>query len=417
MLRKFIKPVGGLLFGCSLLGGSSAPAQTTGYVNGPAPTLSYAEPSAPVVNCASRNEGCAPGVWFNADYLVWWLSAAPSPGPLLTTGSLLDANPGALGQPGTRVVLGDQSISNNAFSGLRLSAGTWIDEQRSVGFEAGGFVLEHRRNFQGFASDGTGAPFLVRPFLNSQTNQQDSALLSFPNFQSGGLAEISSTRFSGWDFNVAFNGSDSPTFRADGLLGVRCLYLAESLTLQQNITSLANQGPVDSALQQGDRLALQDRFGTSSNFYGGQVGGRMTWISDRFITTAVVKLALGVTDQTADLEGTATTRNAGPNIPAGLLVNNGNTGRNFTNSFAVVPELGLNVGYRVSQNITLRAGYTVLYWSDVVRPGNAVQSTINPSLVPTLQGFGTGNPAAPRPTVDSADFWAQGLNLGVEFRF
>lgn len=425
MFRKFVKPIGGLVMGWTLLGATPAEAQTTGYVSPPAtgapPTISYAEPTfAPAIGCTNTNDQCAPGVWFNMDYMIWWLSAAPSPGPLATTGSLLDPNPGAIGQPGTRVLLGDREVSNNAFSGLRIGAGTWIDEARTVGYEASGFTLEHRRNFQAVNSDGTGSPFLVRPFLDSSNNQQNGVLVALPGFQTGGVTQISSTRLCGWDFNVAFNGTDASDFRADALIGMRCLYLSESLTVQQSSQALVNQGPPGGlALQQGERLGLQDTFGTQSNFYGGQLGGRLTWISDRLITTATVKLALGVTDQIAELEGFASTRTAGTIVNSGVIVNPANQGKYFTNTFAVIPELDLNVGYRVWKNTTLRVGYSVLYWSDVVRPGNAVPNSMNPNLNPNLNpNFAPGAAGnQPRMSLSSTDFWAQGLNLGIEFRF
>jgi hypothetical protein len=441
MLRKIVKPVGGMFLGWSMLSSGSAEAQTAAHaathaapaaapaaapvtlgapVSAPAATTGYAQPGSDP-SCFAMPAECAPGVWFNIDYLVWWIKDAPAPGPLVTTGSLLDPLPGALGQPNTQVVFGDQPIGNNAFSGVRLAAGTWIDEVRSLGYEASGFTLEHRTNFQSVASDPTGAPFLARPFFNVQTNSEDIISLATPGFQAGGLSAASSTRFSGWDFNVAVNGNDTGDFRADALFGFRCVYLSESLTIRDAVTALVDQGIDPAALRAGERMATQDRFGTSSNFYGGQIGGRLTWVSDRWINTATVKIALGVTDQLAILEGLATTRGTnggfGTPIGSGILVYPGNAGRYYQNEFTVVPEFNLNVGYRVTQYVTVRAGYTFLYWSDVVRPGNVVSRSVNPGLNPNLIGFGTGPTGAPRAAIDTSDFWAQGLNLGLEFRF
>ena len=57
---------------------------------------------------------------------------------------------------------------------------------------------------------------------------------------------------------------------------------------------------------------------------------------------------------------------------------------NLTNdAFAVLPEVGLNVGVYVTEKVRVFAGYSFLYWSDVVRPGDQVSRAINPGRIPT----------------------------------
>lgn len=426
MLRKSIRSIGGLMMSAAIWA-ESAQAQTSGYVAPPpvavdTPTaVPYGVPEgSPLLDAGvCGRDDCLPGVWFEMDYLLWWLSASPSPQPIVTTGSLLDPNPGLIGQPGTRVLLGDDTVGNNPFNGIRLAAGTWWDEARSIGYEGSGFTLERRRNFEGVGSDPNGNPLLVRPFVNTQTNQQTGILVAFPGFQTGAVTSVNSTRLCGWDFNVAINGTETGDFRADGLVGVRCMYLSESMDNLQTVTALVNQGPPNTAaLQQGERLSVRDFFQTQSNFYGGQLGGRMTWRGDRLTTTATVKVGIGVTDQIAELDGVATPRNdAGQFIPSGYFVNSGNQGKYYTSHFTIMPELSLNMSYRVWKSFWLRAGYDVVYWSSVVRPGNVRTPSLNPAIIPNLQGFGVGPTDQPRATLDTTDFWAQGLNLGFEFRF
>jgi hypothetical protein len=426
MLRKFVHTVSGLILASSLLSGGAAWSQTTGYVapaavpTGPALKANLGHLDSPPTDSVftGPSTDCAPGLWFNVDYLLWWMKAAPAPGPIVTTGDLfLDPLPGAIGQPNTRVLLGDREISNNAFSGIRLQGGSWIDEGRHFGFEGSVFALDQRKNYQQLNSDALGFPYLARPIIDVRTNTEDIIPISFPGFQSGGVIVVSASRFSGWDVNAAVNGTDDGRFRADGLFGFRAQYLREDLTIRESVQALVDQGTDETSLQAGERISTRDRYTTNNNFYGGQIGGRLTWVSDRLVTTAVVKLAVGVTDEIATISGVATTRNAGPNIGSGLLANPGNTGRYYSNDFSVIPEFNLNVGYRVTQHISLRAGYTFMYWSEVVRPGDVYTRAINPGLVPTLQGFGTGPFNVAQPNFTSSDFWTQGLNLGVEFRF
>jgi len=63
--------------------------------------------------------------------------------------------------------------------------------------------------------------------------------------------------------------------------------------------------------------------------------------------------------------------------------------------------------------------YTFLYTNNVVRPGNQINRNINPT-----QGVAFSAPPAslqgaaqPPFKFTSTDFWAQGINVGVAFRF
>ena len=57
-------------------------------------------------------------------------------------------------------------------------------------------------------------------------------------------------------------------------------------------------------------------------------------------------------------------------------------------------------------------------WNDVVRPGNQIDRVVNPNIVPTDQDFGVaGGPRRPAPLFNSSDFWAQGVNFGLHFRY
>jgi len=107
-------------------------------------------------------------------------------------------------------------------------------------------------------------------------------------------------------------------------------------------------------------------------------------------------------------------------VTGGVLALSSNIGRQVHDQFSVVPELGVNIGCRVTRNLTAYVGYSVLYWTDVARPGDLINRTVNPSLLPTSQAFGTAVPnAAAQPVsgLQHTDFWAQGVNFGLEFRY
>jgi hypothetical protein len=162
-----------------------------------------------------------------------------------------------------------------------------------------------------------------------------------------------------------------------------------------------------------------DDFSTHNQFYGGQVGIRGEMWAGRFYAVANAKVALGDCQQGVDISGaTRITSPAGvvTTQPGGLLALPSNSGHFFGDHFAVIPEGSLILGYDVSSRLSLTVGYTFLYCSNVARPGDQIDRSVNPLALPTVGGSGA---ASGRPAfgLQETDFWAQGLTFGLELRF
>ena len=87
---------------------------------------------------------CSPDKWvyFDADYLLWWVRGAHLP-PLVTSsppGTAIQ-NAGVLGEPGTRVLYGDELTSSGPWSGIRLRGGVGLDDFRQWWLIVDGFYL------------------------------------------------------------------------------------------------------------------------------------------------------------------------------------------------------------------------------------------------------------------------------------
>ena len=52
-----------------------------------------------------------------------------------------------------------------------------------------------------------------------------------------------------------------------------------------------------------------------------------------------------------------------------------------------------------------------------IRPGTAIDRTINFSQSPVFSTGTLVGPARPAFTFKDSDFWAQGINFGLEFRY
>jgi hypothetical protein len=100
----------------------------------------------------------------------------------------------------------------------------------------------------------------------------------------------------------------------------------------------------------------------------------------------------------------------------GLLALSSNIGRFSKDRAEVIPEFGGRVGYQVTPHLRVFAGYSLLYWGEVVRAGNEVDQVVNPNLLPGSRTPTTG-PPRPLPLLTGSSFWAQGIELGLELRF
>ena len=81
----------------------------------------------------------------------------------------------------------------------------------------------------------------------------------------------------------------------------------------------------------------------------------------------------------------------------------------------MVPEFILQLGVDVTSHWRVFVGYNFLYLSDVIRPGNQIDRTVN---LAQLTGLGLlGGPARPTPVFNHNDFWAQGINFGAAYRW
>jgi hypothetical protein len=369
--------------------------------------------------------------WFDADYLLWWVKKGPTL-PLVSTGPATDAFPGALDQPHTTILFGDHGLRYDTFNGVRLDAGMWLTSDQSLGIEAGWFTLE-KRSAQYSANGGPNGQFFIgRPFVNADTNEPNVYFVSnnMPGplgaSLNGSISIYSGSRLDGWETNLVSNVYQSGTVSARLIGGFRMLNLDEDLRIDEQFGEIVpgiggGASFLGVPVAPPGSLATFDSFVAHNWFYGPQLGGRIDWRSGKLSVDVTTKVALGVTQELVTIDGGSTLLNAGVpvvTVPGGVLAQRSNIGRYTHDEFAVVPEFGLNIGYQLTPWLQARVGYTFLYWSAVARPGAQIDGAINPALVPTDFTFGTpGGPNRPAFSPQQSDFWAQGINFGLAFRF
>ena len=119
------------------------------------------------------------------------------------------------------------------------------------------------------------------------------------------------------------------------------------------------------------------------------------WQTSRgqFSLDLLMRMAIGSTHQSVLIDGSTTisgssvsTAITSQDATGGLLAQRTNIGEYTRNRFAVVPELGVTLGYAMTPQWRATLGYTFLYWSSVVRPGDQIDRNVNPNLFPPETG-------------------------------
>jgi len=365
--------------------------------------------------------------WVNAEYLLWWVKSGPLPVPLVATGPVTDPLPGALGQPNTSLVFGNTHTDFGTFSGVRMGAGYWLDPEQTFGIEGRGFLLEHKESTFSASSDAAGNPVLTIPVFNVNTGLGERYTIADPSLRSGRIDVTSSTRLWGAELNGAVNLYRDESLQVTGLAGFRYLDLMEQLDSTTSSSALANGLGHDNVVFGGAAFPapagvfVSDAIHTRNQFYGGQIGGRADYTMGPIFAGAALRVGLGETHEVIDSAGiSALTMNGVPTVYAGggRLVGVSNGGRYFSDHFSVVPEVEVKAGYQIAGGLKAFVGYNFLYWSGVVRPGNEINQIQDTRQFPTSVNYQPGATyAAPLLSFHRSDFWAQGVNFGLQLDF
>jgi hypothetical protein len=375
------------------------------------------EPWNTVVWACDKVTGFMPqGLYVNAEYLLWWTRRDHAP-VLGTTGSPMDGPlAGRLSQPDTSVVF-DGSLGHEPRSGARLTVGYFFDDCYTKSIEVTGFYLP---NVSGPRSASSAVfPVLARPFFSLNEGIERVQFTAFPGVVSGTLSINSPSTLGGLEVNGRCMTCCGCNYFVDLLAGLRFLSLDEQLTITEDQQFAPGVLPPPFV----GHVAVVDSFTTKNQFYGGQVGALAQKEWGRLVVEGVFKLALGVTHQEVSIQGAQFFPPGTPGVdtrPGGLFALNSNIGEYSRNRFAVVPEVGITLGWNLTESVQLTVGYNFLYWSSVVRPGQQIDRNIDVTRIPN---FFLAAPPAPVPGLHpgvlfkESDFWAQGLTAGVRFTF
>ncbi len=350
-------------------------------------------------------------LWMRADYLNWWTKGDLA--PVLATTSVEGTDPGdsgILGRNTTSVLYGGKETTTDGRAGGRFTVGYDLCSCGCWDIEANYLFLG--RATSNFAVTSSETPIIARPFYDLTVGAENALPVAHPDYLSGSLQINSFTDFQGAEVLLRHILRQDSCKRLDFVFGYRFLRLDDSLAIRQYSEWTQTQG----SIPVGTTRTVQDDFDSSNQFHGGEIGLAYKEHVGRWSLDLLGKTAFGNTYSQVNVNGsTVTTTPSGGSstYQGGLLAQEGtNIGTHERNSFTVIPEFGATLGFDLTCRLRATVGYSLIYWSDVCRAGNQIDRSL--SQLPPDAPSGAERPKV---TMQTHDFWAQGINVGLDYRF
>jgi hypothetical protein len=404
-------------------------------------------------------DGSVPPIWTPApesrfyagvEYLQWWVKDAPLSVPLVSTGPIGSTHHGFLttGSGSPTVNSGDTTILYGSpygiakggntsqpfpgFAGTRVTFGYSLGNDHRVALEASGFALQQQSAGYAAYSDATGSPIINIPVYNTISYtpggrpgglppNEDGLPASLPSDPKrfdgnagvfmGGVKISNSLQLWGAEATGVISLYRSPSWEVSGLVGARYLDLSETFQLDYESKGVSGQYKTSIG-------AANDTFDTRNQFVGATLGLRGRYATGRLSVDLSGRVALGVSHQIEDVTGGFWSSFLGKSSTGheGVFAQPANEGRSSMNSFAVVPDAQIKIGYALTPRLRATIGYDFLYYSSVLRPGDQISHYV-PKGQTFQQGGTTDSTTSPARYSATTDFFAHGFTVGLEYRF
>lgn len=358
--------------------------------------------------------------WGNLDFLYWQVQDSPKVVPLVIEGPTLAVPSPVINSADTSVVLGKKKIDTGWRPGGKVSLGCWLDNDHCYGAEASYLFLPGKNTHDHVSSNGSpNSPiFLLVPFYNAATEQEDSTALSSPLLGYRGKGTL---KLQNWmqgievNFLATLSTCDCRS-KFTGLAGFRYWNFNENLTFKTSSPYLS---------QPNDIYKTKDKFLATNNFYGFQAGVGWEYNCGCLSFTANGKIAMGAMHERVLINGRLITNDyddfgAPQEFVGGYFALPTNIGKHSQIKFAAIPEINFNIGYKLCDCINIRLGYTFMYVTNMVWASNQIDRKVNPSQATTYTNASPAvlsGQASPKSRLKTDTLWAQGLQVGLALSF
>ncbi len=345
-------------------------------------------------------------VWVQAEGLMWWLKGNQLPAMVTSSPDGTDRNSaGVLGEPGTGVLFGDGRVDGQMRGGFRTALGVrlghWVDSLMDAELEANLMWVGDGQDSGDFFAASVGDRILARPFFNAQTDAQASHLVAYPAVAEGLIDIETSSDLLSTGLVFRRGWMDDQRGRLDWLAGYRYLRLKEELFARENYLVTEPAG----MFAPGTNVDVADLFNTWNEFHGVDLGVKY-WIDRGPWTLEFTgKLAVGALIRTMEIDGGTLTVDSVGDVTfydSGFYALPTNEGRYRSSRFSALPELGFTVRRQITHDFIFTFGYSLLVINNVVRTGDQLSPTINPSQ---FAGGVFAGPAEPRARMRDSTLW------------
>ena len=360
--------------------------------------------------------GCGPllSLWYRmsvrAEVPMYWRRDQGPPALVTTSPAGTAATvAGELGQATTDIVLGQGTLQDDPTAGVRLTFSTWLGPQKCWGvmvryWDAGDQDLN-------FNFNSNTHPILARPFFNTTTTgseSQDTQLISFPGESDGSLAVSTSNSVGGIDLILRREIYADRFNRMQWLWGYQNVQLDEGLSLMSN-TTVTGAGPL-----QGTSIAVSDVFRTENEFHGMSYGIMNTRRVASLKIETMFRLGAGNLQRRVNISGSTTTTSGGVSNTEnqGLLARNTNSQPFVDDTFIVIPELAVNLAYRIRPGLDFNLGYNYMVIPKVAQAAQQLDDDLAVNLSDPLTGA-----LDPALDFDERKFWLHSLGFGLQLRY
>src|SRR5262245_44443748 len=188
-----------------MVGTTTALAQapeTPDSVVPPSPALAASD--RPVIDRSPPVPKACGYFYAEAELLLRWFKPVCAGVPIVTIGNPQAPIPGALGQPGTQVVVGGSPPHKFEFPmtpGVQATLG-WDRGDGAVGLQVSGFIMEQAANSQRFTAAPGGFPNTYLPY-QAPDNSNQALPFTIPGVVTGDSVAAGSTKIWGVESDLA----------------------------------------------------------------------------------------------------------------------------------------------------------------------------------------------------------------------
>ncbi|MEM8732857.1 MAG: BBP7 family outer membrane beta-barrel protein [Planctomycetota bacterium] len=361
--------------------------------------------------------GCGPlmALWYRtkvrAEVPMYWRRDQGPPALVTsaTSGTAADVA-GELGQATTDILFGNGTLTNDATAGIRLTFSTYLGPAKCYGVTLR-YWNAGDQNMSSTFDSGT-FPILARPFFNTTvtgSEEQDTQLVAFPNESVGNIRIDTTSEVGGIDFYLRRELYKDRFNRLEWLWGYQNASIDESLTIFSNTTVTGNNPGLT-----GTSIAVSDQFETENDFNGMSYGLMNTRTVACWRLETMFRLGAGNLRRKVNIRGTTTTASGGVTSTdnQGLLARATNAQAFVDDTFIVIPELAVNLGYRIRPGLDFNLGYNYMVIPKVAQAAQQIDNDLAVNLSDPLSG-------ALDPQLDFSErqYWLHSLGFGLQLRY